>query len=232
MVRDMYHGFDYRTALGGTPQQRLVMMAGAIEWILDKQQQWAAAETTEEGKKAQRRYQDTVLACHGYALASATDEARAVREEVGFPGHPRVLGQKRHGLRCQFAGARPGHPPDCQPRGDIDRDRGHPQGRRHPVSGHLHPVRRVPAEVQQMEKKNLALEALRKLVNDGIRSRSKSNIVQQGTSTRLEESIARYHANAITTAEVLQELIQIAKDIRAARARGRTGPERRRDRLL
>ena len=51
VVRDMYHGFDYRTALGGTPQQRLVMMAGAIEWILDKQQQWAAAETTEEGKK-------------------------------------------------------------------------------------------------------------------------------------------------------------------------------------
>ena len=89
------------------------------------------------------------------------------------------------------------------------------------------------AEVQQMEKKNLALEALRKLVNDGIRSRSKSNIVQtKAFSTRLEESIARYHANAITTAEVLQELIQIAKDIRAARARGRTGPERRRDRLL
>ena len=73
------------------------------------------------------------------------------------------------------------------------------------------------AEVQQMEKKNLALEALRKLVNDGIRSRSKSNIVQtKAFSTRLEESIARYHANAITTAEVLQELIQIAKDIRAA----------------
>ena len=70
----MYHGFDYRTALGGTPQQRLVMMAGAIEWILDKQQQWAAAETTEEGKKAQRRYQDTVLALStAYALASATD---------------------------------------------------------------------------------------------------------------------------------------------------------------
>jgi type I restriction enzyme R subunit len=39
-------------------------------------------------------------------------------------------------------------------------------------------------------------------------------------SERLEDAIARYHANAITTAEVLQELIQIAKDIRAARARG------------
>ncbi|MNV30651.1 hypothetical protein D3C71_1219300 [compost metagenome] len=72
-----------------------------------------------------------------------------------------------------------------------------------------------------MKKKNLALEALRKLINDGIRSRSKSNIVQtKAFSERLEDAIARYHANAITTAEVLQELIQIAKDIRAARARG------------
>jgi type I restriction enzyme R subunit len=86
VVRDMYHGFDYATALNGTPHQRLTMMAGAIEWILDKQQQWAAAETTEEGKKnAQRRYQDAVLALSkAYSLASASDEARGIREEVGF----------------------------------------------------------------------------------------------------------------------------------------------------
>jgi type I restriction enzyme, R subunit len=77
------------------------------------------------------------------------------------------------------------------------------------------------AEVQQMEKKNLALEALRKLLNDGIRSRSKSNVVQtKAFSARLEDAVARYHANAITTAEVLQELIDLAKDIRAARQRG------------
>ena len=45
--------------------------------------------------------------------------------------------------------------------------------------------------------------------------------------------MARYHANAITTAEVLQELIQLAKDIRAARQRGEeSGLVRRRDRLL
>ena len=77
------------------------------------------------------------------------------------------------------------------------------------------------AEVQQMEKKNLALEALRKLLNDGIRSRSKTNVVQtKAFSERLEDAVARYHANAITTAEVLKELIQLAKDIREARQRG------------
>ncbi|QXP86199.1 DUF3387 domain-containing protein [Methylococcus sp. Mc7] len=76
-------------------------------------------------------------------------------------------------------------------------------------------------EVQQMGKKNLGLEALRKLLNDSIRSRTRTNVVETRAFTeRLENAIARYHANAITTAEVLQELIQLARDIRAARARG------------
>jgi type I restriction enzyme R subunit len=77
------------------------------------------------------------------------------------------------------------------------------------------------AEVRDMEKKNLALEALRKLLNGEIRSQSKRNVTQsKAFSERLENAIARYHANAITTVQVLEELIQIAKDIRAARARG------------
>jgi type I restriction enzyme R subunit len=72
-----------------------------------------------------------------------------------------------------------------------------------------------------MEKKNLALEALRKLLNDEIRSRSRSNVIEtRKFSERLEEAIARYHTNAISTVEVLQELIALAKDVRAARARG------------
>ncbi len=77
------------------------------------------------------------------------------------------------------------------------------------------------AEIQQMQRKHLALEALRKLLNDRIRSRSTANLVQtKAFSERLEGAVARYHANAITTAQVLQELIQLAKDIRAARQRG------------
>ncbi len=51
-------------------------------------------------------------------------------------------------------------------------------------------------------------------------------------SERLEDAVARYHANAITTAEVLQELIKLAKDIRAARERGEESGLRRGDRLL
>jgi len=77
------------------------------------------------------------------------------------------------------------------------------------------------AEIQQMDKKNLALEALKKLLNDEITSRSKSNIVESKQfSDRLAEAVARYHTNAISTVEVLQELINLAKDIREARGRG------------
>ena len=57
------------------------------------------------------------------------------------------------------------------------------------------------AEVQGMEKKNLAMEALRKLINGEIRSRSRVNVVEtRAFSDRLEEAIARYHTNALTTA--------------------------------
>jgi type I restriction enzyme, R subunit len=69
--------------------------------------------------------------------------------------------------------------------------------------------------------KNLAIEALKKLINGDVRSQAKRNVMQSKLfSERLDAAIARYHTNAITTAQVLEELIQLAKDIRAARARG------------
>ena len=72
-----------------------------------------------------------------------------------------------------------------------------------------------------MEKKNLALEALKKLLNDEIKSRSQSNVVEtRQFSERLEAAIARYHTNAISTVEILQELINMAREIRESRKRG------------
>ncbi len=77
------------------------------------------------------------------------------------------------------------------------------------------------AEVRDTDKKNLAIEALKKLINGDVRSQSKRNVTQsKAFSERLEAAISRYHANALTTAQVIEELIQLAKDIRAARARG------------
>lgn len=224
VVRDMYHGFDYVSAMSGTPQERLAMMAGAIEWILDLQQKLAAKEKTKEYKKnAHRRYQDVVLALSkAFALASASDEAREIREEVGFFQVIRAalvktstgsgVTQQERDLAIQQIVSRAVVSTEIV---DILAAAGIKSPDISILSDEF------LAEVQQMERKNLALEALRKLINDGIRSRSKSNVVQtKAFSERLEDAVARYHANAITTAEVLQELIQLAKDIRAARQRG------------
>lgn len=224
VVRDMYHGFDYVTALDGTPQERLAMMAGAIEWVLNLQQELAEKEKTKEGKKdAHRRYQDAVLALSkAFALASSSDEACEIREEVGF----------FQAIRAALVKSSTGSGATRQ-----ERELAIQQiVSRAVVSTEIVDILAAAginspdisilsdeflAEVQQMEKKNLAMEALRKLINDSIRSRSKANVVQtKAFSKRLEDAVARYHANAITTTEVLQELIQLAKDIRAARQRG------------
>jgi type I restriction enzyme R subunit len=224
IVRDMFHGFDYRTGLGGSPGERLAMMAGAIEWILDKQQKWAAAEKTPEAKKqAQRRFADGVLAlAKAFALAASSDEARGIREEVGF----------FQAIRAALVKTAGGSGTTRQ-----DRELAIQQiVSRAVVSTEIVDILAAAGiqtpdisilsdefllEVQQMEKKNLGLEALRKLLNDSIRSRTRTNVVETRAFTeRLEDAIARYHANAITTAEVLQELIKLAQDIRAARNRG------------
>jgi type I restriction enzyme, R subunit len=224
VVRDLYHGFDYSTALAGTPQERLVMMAGAIEWVLDLQQRLAAEEATPEAKKAaHRRYRDAVLAVSkAFALASGSDEARAIREEVGFfQAISEALVKSATGSGVAK------HDRDFAIQQIVSRavvsteiiDILAAAGISSPDISILSDE--FLAEVQQMDRKNLALEALRKLINDGIRSRSQANVVQTRLfSERLDEAVARYHANAITTAEVIAELIALAKEIRAARQRG------------
>ncbi|MBP1909355.1 type I restriction endonuclease subunit R [Methanolobus bombayensis] len=70
-------------------------------------------------------------------------------------------------------------------------------------------------EVQNMEHKNLALEVLKKLLNDEIRARARKNLVQsRSLMEMLENSIVRYHNKVLTAAEVIEELIKLSKDIR------------------
>ena len=224
IVRDMFHGFDYRAGVSGSPHKRLVALAGAIEWVLDLQQREAARESTEEGKKqARRRFNDAVLALSkAFALAAASDEARGIRDEVGFFQTVRAaLAKSAAGLGKSTAER------DLAVQQIVSRavvsteivDILEAAGLQTPDISILSDE--FLAEVRGMEKKNLALEALRKLLNGEIRSRSRVNVVEtRAFSERLEEAVARYHSNAITTAEVLQELIELAKDIRAARERG------------
>ncbi|TCL75299.1 uncharacterized protein DUF3387 [Hydrogenispora ethanolica] len=69
-------------------------------------------------------------------------------------------------------------------------------------------------EVKHMEHKNVALEVLKKLLNDEIRSRTKKNLIQSKTLMEmLENSIKKYHNKILTAAEVIEELIHIGKEI-------------------
>jgi len=77
------------------------------------------------------------------------------------------------------------------------------------------------AEIRGMPQRNLAVELLRKLLVGEIKARSQSNVVQARSFTELlERSIRRYQNRAIETAQVIEELIALAKDMRAANARG------------
>ena len=232
IVRAMFRpdrkgGFDYRQALNAatTPQVRLGIMAGAIDWVLTLQQDDAAKETSEEGKKgAHRRYADAVVALSkAFALASTSDEARAIRDEVGF----------FQAIRAALIKSVPGD----GKKSAADRELAIQQivGRA-VVSTEIVDIMKAAgltspdisilsdeflAEVRLTDKKNLAIEALKKLINGDVRARSSRNVTQsKAFSERLEAAISRYHANALTTAQVIEELIQIAKDIRLARARG------------
>ena len=232
VVRAMFRpdtkgGFDYRPALapGATPQSRLAIMAGAMDWVLTLQQDAAAKEATEDGKKrAHRRYADAVTTLsRAFALAGASDQARAIRDEVGF----------FQAIQAALAKSAPGD----GKRSSADRELAIQQiVSRAVVSTEIVDIMKAAglqspdisilsddflAEVRDTPKKNLAIEALKKLINGGVRSHAKSNVMLSKAFTeRLEAAIARYHSNAITTAQVLEELIRLAKDIRAAGARG------------
>lgn len=70
-------------------------------------------------------------------------------------------------------------------------------------------------EIQGMEHKNVALEVLKKLLNDEIKARAKKNLVQsKKLEEMLEDALRRYHNKAITSAQVIEELINMGREIR------------------
>lgn len=224
---DMAGGFDYRPALDpkASAHLRLMTLAGAMDWVLTMQQNDAAKETSEDAKKrAHRRYADAVVALSkAFALAASSDEARGIREEVGFFQAVRAALIKQAGTSGKKTAA--------------EREMAIQQiVSRAVVSTDIVDIMKAAglekpdisilsddflAEVQQIPKKNLAIEALKKLINGEVRSQSQRNVTQsKAFSERLEASINRYHMNALTTAQVLEELIQLARDLKAARLRG------------
>ncbi|WP_415717862.1 type I restriction endonuclease subunit R [Maridesulfovibrio sp.] len=225
IVRDMFHGLDYSKAVAGTARERLYAIAEAMEWVQDMQRKEAAKHEDEKKKKeAWRKYADAVLALSkAFALASASDQAAKIRDEVGF------FQTVRAALAKSTAGSTEGSKQnlDFAVQQIVSRavqsteivDILAAAGIETPDLSILSDE--FLAELKGMKQQNLALDALRKLLNGQIKSQSRTNVVmQKAFSDRLKDAIQRYHNNAITAAEVITELIKLAKDIREARQRG------------
>ena len=224
IVRDMFHGFDYAHALETSPVERLQVLAAAMDFVLRQQEEAAAkAQSEDEKQAAHRRFNDNVLALSkAFALAASTDYAASVRKEVGFfqtiraalaktsihgKGDPAATGLAVQQLIdgalvsteiVDILSAAGLETPDISILSDEFLD-----------------------DLKDMKTKNLALEALKKLLANEIKSRRKTNVVESRKfSERLSDAVNRYHLNALSTVEVLQELIELAKEIRETLFKG------------
>ena len=218
IVKDMFFGFNYSAGLQGEAKDRLAVMAGAMEWILESQRKAAERESSDEAKKqAHKRYSDAVLnLSKAFALAASSDDAKVIRDEVGFFQAIRAALVKSVGTKKKSKDN------DLAVQQIISRA---------VISTEIIDILQAAgmesqdisilsdeflAEIQGMEKKNLALEALKKLINGEIKSKLSSRVVKtKAFSARLAEAINRYHTNALTTAQVIEELIKLAKEIRS-----------------
>lgn len=210
IVAAMFHGFDYSKFFTGTPAERLSVIPAAMDFLL-----------REEGRK-ERFMQAVVELAKAFALVATHDEAIAIREEIAF----------FQCIRAQFAKITPtdGKSPDeldHAVRQIISRavasdevvDIFAAAGLNKPNIAILSDE--FLAEVKGMPHKNLALEVLKKLLNDEIKARSKRNLVlSRSFAEMLEATVRRYQNRSIDTAQVIAELVNLAKDMREAHRRG------------
>ena len=211
VVRDLLHGFDYHPLLTTSTADRMTGIAQAMEFILG----------LEEGKK---HYLQAVSALSkAFALTVPHDEALAIRDEVGLFQEIRANLVKA----TVSSAARSPEEMEVAVQQLISRvvsgtevvDIFAAAGLDKPDISILSDE--FLAEVRELPQRNLALELLKKLLNDEIRIRMRKNVVQaRAFSEMLEEAVNKYHNRAIAAAEVIEELINLAKEMREAQKRG------------
>jgi len=210
VCRGLFHRFDWSRWVTGNPQQRLSLLPQAQEHVL----------ALEDGKN--RLMQSVTELSRAFALAVPSDAALAIRDDVGFFQAVRaVLAKGAEG------GPRPDEDLDHAIRQIVSRavaseevvDIFAAAGLKKPDISILSDT--FLAEVRGMPQRNLAVELLGKLLRGEIRARSRRNVVQaRSFAELLEQSLRRYQNRAIETAQVIEELIAIAKEMRTAGERG------------
>ncbi len=216
ICRDFFHGFDGSKWTAGTPTQKLGLLPLAQEHILKP----TDGETPDE-KKARYLKAVTELS-KAFALSVPHGKALAIRDDVGFFQAVRAALSKATGDK-----QKPPDQIDAAIRQIISRvvasdkvlDIFAAAGLKKPDISIL--SEEFLAEVKDLPLKNLAVETLRKLLNNEIKIRQKRFLVQSRKfSEMLEASIRKYQNRAIEAAAVIEELIALAKDMREANKRG------------
>ncbi len=205
IVRDLFHRFDYMRYFGSDTRQQLQIILDAQEHIL----------SLEDGAK--RLKQHVTELSKAFALAMPHPDALELREQVAF---------------FQAIKARLDKINDSLRGGPTDAD--YHMALRQIVDKAIAPVGVVDvfaaaglekpnvsilsdeflAEVRGMERKNLAVEALQKLLKDEIRVRFNTNVVKSGQFSELiEAALLSYRNGTIEAAQVIEELIAVAKKI-------------------
>jgi type I restriction enzyme R subunit len=208
---DLMHGFTWDKWTTGKPAERLALIPAGQEHILGQ----------EDGKK--RWGQVVTELSRAFALCAASDEAAAIRDDVSFFQALQAALNKQAGTNRKTpeqidAAIRQLVSKAIATEGqviDVFTAAGLPKPDISILSdGFL-------AEVRGLKHKNVAAELLEKLLKDELKVRSKRNLVQsQVFSEKLKKTLNAYHNRAISTMEVIEELIRLAKDLDAATKRG------------
>ena len=210
IVSAMFYGFDYKKFFTGTPQEKMAVIPAAIEHILEQK----------DGKERLLKYVTELS--QAFALSVPNDEAIKIRDDVAF----------FQTIRSAIAKMTT---PSGKTIDDLDSAIKQIVSKAistdkvidiFAVAGIKKPDISILSdefleEIKGMKQKNLALEALKKLLNDEIKVSFKRNIVQARSFAKmLEETIKKYQNRTIETAQVIAQLIDLAKDFREAQKRG------------
>jgi type I restriction enzyme R subunit len=206
----LFHGFERSKWTAGTAQDRLGLLPPAQEHILAQ----------ENGKE--RCVRAVRELSQAFALAVPHEETLRIRDDVAFfqavqavlakraPGEARPEEELDHAVRQIISRA-------VAPGGVVDIFAA--AGLEKPDMSILSDE--FLAEVRGMPQRNLAVELLQKLIRGELATRRRKNVVQaRSFAEMLEQTVRRYQNRAVEAAQVIEQLIQLAKDMRAAHARG------------
>ena len=206
----IFHGFNFSKYKTGSPKERAGVVPSAIEHVLEQ----------ENGKD--RFMKAASQLSKAFALSVPHEKAIAVRDDVGF------FQTVRAGLaKTTVGGGKDEEELNSAVRQIVSRAVASDQvidlfsaaGLKKPDISILSDE--FLAEVKELPHKNLAFEVLKKLLTDEMRTISKRNLVQSRVfSEMLQRTIIKYQNRSIEAAQVIQELIDLAKDMREANKRG------------